>query len=38
MQAGYLYLTNPQRLHQMMIYLGLGAEMPAHVLSDCKPS
>ena len=31
MQAGYLYLTNPQRLHQMMIYLGLGAETPADV-------
>lgn len=23
-QAGYLYLTNVQRLHALMIYLGLG--------------
>lgn len=23
-QAGYLYLTNPQRLHDMMCELGLG--------------
>ncbi|CAL5222583.1 g4973 [Coccomyxa viridis] len=29
--AGYLYLTKPQRLHQMMIYLGLGAEIPSEV-------
>ena len=26
MQAGYLYLTDPPRLHQLMVYLGLGGD------------
>ena len=26
-QAGYLYLTRPARLHQLMVYLGLGGEI-----------
>ena len=28
MQAGYLYLTDPQRLHYLMTHLGLGADAP----------
>ena len=28
LQAGYLYLTDPQRLHHLMTHLGLGAKVP----------
>ena len=34
-QAGYLYLTNPQRLHALMAYLGLGGS--SQKANGCLP-